>query len=136
MKKPVQFHFNCIGFYLSTKKNGALTVPEIKILWGFLRGLSYKKDPLSVLLIPRVFLLGLVDLGLLHVLGGIPALFLHFVVDLLLHLQGTGERRIENASHLGGGGFDGAVKVEIPHALGGQEKALHEVFVVHVVSFR
>jgi len=32
-----------------SRQGGVFSFPKAKILWGFLRGLSYKKDPLSVL---------------------------------------------------------------------------------------
>lgn len=68
------------------------------------------------------FLLDGVDLLLLSGGGGVPALFRHAVVDLVLH----GERFVhgsrEGGVHLGGRGFDRAVEHQVTFALDAQQK--------------
>ena len=72
-------------------------------------------------------------LGGRHV-RGIPAVIGHGGVDAALHADGVVERAAEGLVHLGGGGLNGAVQIQIADALGGQEDALHDFLVVHVCS--
>ena len=80
-----------------------------------------------------VLLPHLLDALGLGLLGGIPAAALHGGIDLLLHADGVIEGGAEGVVHLGRGGFDGAVQIQVTDSLGGQEDALHDLLVVHRV---
>jgi hypothetical protein len=76
----------------------------------------------------------LVDLLLLGLLGGIPALGGHLLVDVALHAQAVAQGAVEGPLHVAGGGLDGAVHVQVADALGGQEQVFHNHLIIHAVS--
>jgi len=76
-------------------------------------------------------LLHLIDLLLLGGGGLIPAFGGHLLVDLILHAERIVQRGGEGLVHAGGAGFDRAVHIQVAHALGGEEKVLHNGLVVH-----
>ena len=64
-------------------------------------------------------------------LGGIPALGGHLLIQAALHAQALVQRLVERIVHIAGGGLNGAVHIQIAHALGGQKQVFHNKPVVH-----
>ena len=85
----------------------------------------------GVSLYARKLPLHLLDLLLLCLLHGIPALLGHLVVDLVLHAQVLAQGIIKGAVHVLRGGFDHAVHVQVADTLGGLQQVFHDLLVVH-----
>ena len=58
----------------------------------------------------------------------------HLLVDAVFHAQRVVQRGVEGLVHVGRGGLDGAVQIQVAYAFGGEQYALHNVFVVHGFS--
>ena len=81
----------------------------------------------------REFLLHLLQLLGVSLFDLIPALSGHLLVDIVLHAQAVGKRRIKCLMDVLRGGFHSAVHVKIAHALCRQEKILHDCLIVHML---
>ena len=79
----------------------------------------------------REFLLELRDFLLGGVFGLIPALGRHLLIDGVPHGKGFVKGAGKGLLHVCCAGFHGAVGIEVDHALGGEEKILHDASVVH-----
>ena len=77
-------------------------------------------------------LFNLAKLLLLSLLLGIPAMAGHLLVNAALHVYSVVQGGVEGLVYIGSGGLNGAMHIQIAHALGGQEYALHDLSVVHV----
>ena len=71
----------------------------------------------------------LLRIGLLDL---IPAFGGHLLVDILLHAQAVGERRVKRLMDILRRGFHRAVHVQIADAFCGQKKILHNRLIVHL----
>ena len=78
-------------------------------------------------------MLYLVDLVLLSLFGGIPALECHFRVDLILEGNGIVEALGECRVDVGSGGFDRSVHHKVTFALDRIENIRHDFLIVHFV---
>lgn len=81
--------------------------------------------------LPGELLPHLIDLLLIGLLGGIPALGGHLLIQSALHAQALVQRLVERIVYIAGGGLDGAVHIQVAHALGGQKQVFHDESVVH-----
>ena len=88
----------------------------------------------SLALGTAVLLLDLLKLLLGGLLGGVPALMGHLIVDAALHGDSVVQRGVEGLMHIGCGRLNGAVHIQVADTLGGQEYALHNFLVVHALS--
>ena len=83
----------------------------------------------AAVLLPH--LLDALGLGLLR---RIPAVLAHFLIDIALHADGAVQRGMEGLMHGRRVGLDGAVQIQVAHALGGQQQVFHDLLVVHFSS--
>jgi len=67
-------------------------------------------------------------------LGGVPAVAFHLLVDTALHIDAVVEGGAECLLYIGGGGLNGTVHIKVDNALGVQEDALHNFSVAHFTS--
>ena len=73
----------------------------------------------------------LADLLLVGLLGRVPALVGHLLVDVALHAQAVVQRGIEGLLYILGGGLNRAVHIKVAHALRGQQDVFHDRLIVH-----
>ena len=86
---------------------------------------------MSFLLGAGKLLLDLAQLLLFGLLLGIPAVAGHLLVYAALHIYCIVESGVEGLVYVGSGGLNGAVHIQVAHALGGEEYILHDLSVVH-----